>query len=212
MQPYYLTLDLIQHKRPEFILVTPMLPVNRENLRALALVGCDGDNYGRIIIYLFPRGRQVYGPSQINALIDQDTTIAEIVTLWDQHGSEVKRGKMIIFPLGKHILYIQPFYLEATGRLKIPELKRVIVSVEEIVVMDVTLEKAFDRLNKILTEREAGQISTPLADDLPDQSDEPAPLPSEPGQETDQYIEPTEPFEIPPDQIYQNNSSLEERH
>jgi uncharacterized protein len=192
MRPYYLTLDLIQHKKREFVLVTPMLPINRENLRALALVGCDGDNYGRIIMYLFPRGQQIYGPSQINALIDQDTTIAEMITLWDQHGSEVRRGKMIIFPLGKHILYIQPFYLEATGRLKIPELKRVIVSVEEIVIIDVTLEKAFERLNKILTEREAGKSLTP-ADPFPhgtiDQQDE---VPPETDQETDPYLEPTE--------------------
>jgi uncharacterized membrane protein (UPF0182 family) len=207
MRPYYLTLDLIQHRKPEFVLVTPMLPINRENLRALALVGCDGDNYGRIIMYLFPRGQQIYGPSQINALIDQNTTIAEIITLWDQHGSEVRRGKMIIFPLGKHILYIQPLYLEATGRLKIPELKRVIVSVEEIVIIDVTLEKAFERLNKILTEREAGKSSSPpgpLPHDIIDQQDE---VPPEPDQETDPYLEPTESDEeeIPDHVFYDPN-------
>lgn len=194
MQPYYLTLDLIEHKKPEFILVTPMLPVNRENLRALALVGCDGDNYGRIIIYLFPRGYQVYGPSQINALIDQNTTIAEIITLWDQLGSEVKRGKMIIFPLGKHILYIQPLYLEASGQLKIPQLKRVIVSAEETVVIDTSLEKAFDRLNKLLREREARETTVPLPDRSTDQRDEVPPLPSEPAQKTDLVPEPAKPL------------------
>ncbi|MCU0613960.1 MAG: UPF0182 family protein, partial [Desulfobacterales bacterium] len=209
MQPYYLTLDLIQHRKPEFVLVTPMLPINRENLRALALVGCDGDNYGRIIIYQFPRGQQVYGPSQINALIDQDTTIAELITLWDQHGSSVKRGKMIIFPLGKHILYIQPFYLEATGRLKIPELKRVIVCVEEIKVIDVTLEKAIDRLSKILMDREAGEILTPpgpLPDDALDQKDE---VPSEPDRKTDPYPDPTESIEEIPDHVYYDRKGHE---
>jgi uncharacterized protein len=162
MRPYYLTLDLIQHGKPEFILINPLLPINRDNLRALALVGCDVDNYGRIIVYMFPRGRQVYGPSQINALIDQNTVIAEHITLWDQHGSEVKRGKMIIFPLGKHILYIQPFYLEATGQPRIPELKRVIVVAEETVVIDLTLERAFDRLNQLLSAREAIETLMPL--------------------------------------------------
>ncbi len=205
MQPYYLTLDLIQHKNPEFILVIPMLPINRENLRALALVGCDGDNYGRIIIYLFPRGRQVYGPSQINALIDQDTIIAEMITLWDQAGSEVKRGKMIIFPLGKHILYIQPFYLEATGRLKIPELKRVIVSAEQIVVIDVTLEKAFDRLNKLIMEQDGRETIMPTPDSSSDQIDEVIPLPSEPELESDLNLEPEESLEIPPNPIYHDN-------
>ncbi len=205
MRPYYLTLDLIQHKQPEFVLVTPMLPVNRENLRALALVGCDGDNYGRIIIYLFPRGRQIYGPSQINALIDQNTTIAEHITLWDQLGSEVKRGKMIIFPLGKHILYIQPFYLEATGQPRIPELKRVIVSAEEIVIIDVTLEKAFDRLNRILTQREAAGITTPAPEEMTDQMDEIPQLPTEPDNDGKPFDEPSNSLEIPPDSIYHND-------
>ena len=201
MQPNYLTLDLIEHNKPEFILVTPMLPINRENLRALALVGSDGDNYGRIIVYLFPRGSQVYGPSQMNALIDQNTTIAEIITLWDQLGSEVKRGKMIIFPLGKHILYIQPLYLEASGPLKIPQLKRVIVSVEENVVVDTSLERAFDRLNKLIEEQKPRVV--PLPEGSPDQSDEVLPLPSEPAQKTDPDSQPAESAEGAPDQTNQ---------
>lgn len=206
MQPYYLTLDLIQHKKPEFVLVTPMLPIKRENLRALALVGCDEENYGRIIIYLFPRGRQVFGPSQINALIDQDTTIAEHITLWDQHGSEVRRGKMIIFPLGKHILYIQPFYLEATSQPRIPELKRVIVSADEIVIIDLSLEKAIDRLNKVLTEEKDGQIITPL----PDNSIHQEVPPFEPDLENDRPSEPLEPNGVIPDQVYFDHLSREE--
>jgi uncharacterized membrane protein (UPF0182 family) len=199
MQPYYLTLDLIEHNKPEFILVTPMLPINRENLRALAVVGCDGDNYGRIIVYLFPRGSQVYGPSQMNALIDQNTTIAEIITLWDQLGSEVKRGKMIIFPLGKHILYIQPLYLEASGPLKIPQLKRVIVSVEEIVVVDTSLERAFDRLDKLIAEQKPREVIVPMPEGSADQSDEMPPLPPEPAQKTDLDSEPAESTEKAPD-------------
>jgi uncharacterized membrane protein (UPF0182 family) len=109
MQPNYLTLDLLEHGKPEFLLLTPMLPMNRDNLRALAVAGCDGDNYGKIFLYTFPKGSQVFGPPQINALIDQNTEIAENITLWNQQGSEVIRGKMIVLPLGKHILYIQPF-------------------------------------------------------------------------------------------------------
>jgi len=152
MEPYYLTLNLIQPDRPDFFLITPMLPIGRNNMRALALVGCDGGNYGRMIVYDFPRDTQVYGPAQINALIDQHPAIAESITLWNQQGTEVKRGKMIVLPLGKHIIYIQPLYLEATGVLRIPQLKRVIVSAEERVVMDTTLERAIDRLQALLTE------------------------------------------------------------
>ncbi len=160
MEPYYLTLDLIEPRKPEFLLFTPMSPLNRDNLRALAIAGSDGDNYGRIIVYLFPKGRQIYGPSQIAALIDQDTTIAQEITLWDQAGSEIMRGKMIIFPVGQDVVYIQPLYLESSAQLKIPELIRLIVSKREAVVMDVSLEKAFERLDQVLKERESGQEIT----------------------------------------------------
>jgi uncharacterized membrane protein (UPF0182 family) len=112
---------------------------------------------------------------------------------------------MIIFPLGKHILYIQPFYLEATGRLKIPELKRVIVSAEQIVVIDVTLEKAFDRLNKLIIEQDSRETIIPAPDSSSDQIDEVIPLPSEPELESDLNLEPEESLEKPPDPIYHND-------
>jgi uncharacterized membrane protein (UPF0182 family) len=135
----------------------------------------------------------------MNALIDQNTTIAEIITLWDQLGSEVKRGKMIIFPLGKHILYIQPLYLEASGPLKIPQLKRVIVSAEESVVVDTSLERAFDRLNKLIEEQKPREVIVPLPEGSPDQSDEVLPLPPEPAPKTDLDSEPAESTEKAPD-------------
>ncbi len=193
MRPYYITLDLIQPGKREFLLLTPLLPINRENLRALAIVGCDKENYGRIIAYMFPRGRQVFGPSQINALIDQDTTIAEHITLWDQLGSEVDRGKMIIFPLGEHILYIQPFYMKATGEPRIPELKRVIVSADEFVVIDVTLERAFERLNSLILAQRALETVIPL----PEEEIEPR-VPLIPELETVPDVETQEPPEVSP--------------
>ena len=153
MEPYYLTLDFIEPEKPEFILFTPMSPKNRDNLRALAIAGCDGDNYGRLIVYTFPKGRQVYGPSQINALIDQDTEIAQQLTLLNQLGSEVKRGKMIIFPVGHEVVYVQPFYLESAAQTKIPQLKRLIVSQGEAVVMEKNLQLAFERLGQVLKAR-----------------------------------------------------------
>lgn len=146
MRPYYITLDLIEPGKREFLLLTPLLPINRDNLRALGVVRSNPENYGEIIFYTFPKGSQVYGPPQINALIDQNTEIAQSITLWNQQGSEVKRGKMIILPIDGRIIYIQPFYMEASGTLRIPQLKRVIVSVDEVVVMDVSVEKAMRRI------------------------------------------------------------------
>jgi uncharacterized membrane protein (UPF0182 family) len=143
MKPYCVTLNLIDRERPEFLLLSPMSPKGRDNLSALAVVGCDGENYGDLVLYSFPKGMQVYGPSQINALIDQDATIAEQFTLWNQVGYEVKRGKMIILPIGEAILYMQPVYLRGASQLKIPELKRLIMSQGDTVVMDKSLEQAF---------------------------------------------------------------------
>ena len=151
MRPYYLTTDLIEEGRQEFLLLTPFLPVGLDNLRALAVVSSEPENYGQMILYTFPKGSLVYGPPQINALIDQNTEIAQSLTLWNQQGSEVKRGKMIILPINGRVFYIQPLYLEATGQPRIPQLKRVIVSVEGRVVMDTSIENALRRLHAQVT-------------------------------------------------------------
>jgi hypothetical protein len=146
LSPFYMTLNLLNPDQPEFMLLSPMSPVNRDNLRALMVVGCDGDNYGKITTFSFSRGRQIHGPSQVTALINQDTGIAEEFTLWDQAGSRVRLGRLIVFPVSGTILYIQPVYLGATQRLQIPELKRVIVSAEDMVAMDRTLSGALEKL------------------------------------------------------------------
>jgi len=154
MQPYYMTLDLLEPGRREFVLLTPLMAVNQDNLRGLAVVGSDGDHYGRMVFYTFPKGSQVLGPSLVNALVDSNDKIAEAMTLWNQQGSEVKRGKMIVLPLNGQILYIQPLYLESTGVVSIPQLKRVIVSTGERVVMDESLEKAVSRLEEMMSATE----------------------------------------------------------
>lgn len=146
IKPYYVTLDLISPPRFDFLLLVPMSPKGRENLRAVAIAGCDPPHYGKITVYSFPKGQLVFGPSQIHALINQDTKISEQFTLWDQVGSQVDRGRMVILPVGKVILYIQPIYLKSSTQLKIPELKRIIVSQGETVVMEPSIEEAYSRL------------------------------------------------------------------
>jgi len=187
MEPYYVTLDLMERGRQEFLLLCPMGPRGRDNLRALCVVGCDQEHYGQMTVYSFPKGRQVYGPSQINALIDQDTKIAELFTLWNQVGSEVMRGKMIILPIGRVVFYIQPVYLRAAARLKIPELKRLIVSQGDTVVIDSSLEAAFARLEKEIKEqmeRQEQRFEKPAvkeiqATETPDETAEQRPSPSQ---------------------------------
>jgi uncharacterized membrane protein (UPF0182 family) len=147
-QPYYLTLNLIEEQRPDFLLLLPMMPRGRNNLSALALAGSDPPHYGRIVIYNFPKGELVYGPEQINAIINQDPEIAEMFTLWDQSGSSVRRGKMIILPFENSVLFIQPVYLIARSAIKIPELQRLIMSEGQVAVIESSLDAAYAKLQE----------------------------------------------------------------
>jgi uncharacterized protein len=153
LRPYYLTLNLINENKHDFILLRSMSPKNLDVLRALVVVGCDPPHYGKMVIYSFPKGIVVYGPSQISALINQDPYISQQFTLWDQVGSEVERGNMIIIPIGGTVVYVQPVYLKSSARLKIPELTRLIVSQGDVVVMDASLQKALGIMEERLRAR-----------------------------------------------------------
>ncbi len=157
-EPYYLTVDIIEPGRFDFLLLQPMSPLARDNLRALTLVDCDRPNYGKIIVFNFPKGELVYGPSQIYALINQDPKISQQFTLWGQVGSQVDRGRMLIIPVKNVILYIQAVYLRSSTKLNIPELKRLIVSQGQFVVMAPSLEEAYTEVReKIKTEVERAE-------------------------------------------------------
>ena len=101
-----------------------------------------------MIVYTFPKGSLFFGPSQVDAMIDQDTRVSEQLTLWNQMGSQVERGRMIVLPVSGSIVYIQPVYLKAAARLKIPQLKRLIICKNETVVMEPTLEEGFAKLEE----------------------------------------------------------------
>jgi hypothetical protein len=148
IEPNYLTLNILEKEKDEFILFTSMLPKARTNLRSMVVAGCDRPNYGKIVVFSFPRGTLVYGPQQVDAFINQDTSISQDFTLWNQMGSRVHRGKMIIQPIGEAIVYVQPVYLEATEGIRIPQLKRLILSKGETVVMEPSLEQGLEALNK----------------------------------------------------------------
>ncbi len=104
-----------------------MTPKGRANLRALCVVGSDAPHYGKMIVYTFPKGSLFLGPSQVEAIINQDTRVSEQLTLWNQMGSQVERGRMIVLPVMGSLVYIQSVYLKAAARLKIPQLKRLII-------------------------------------------------------------------------------------
>jgi uncharacterized membrane protein (UPF0182 family) len=145
MEPYYTVMKLPGEKREEYILLLPFTPSKRDNLAAWLTARCDGENYGKIQAYTFPRDRLVYGPKQIDARINQDAFISQQLTLWNQRGSEVIRGSMLVIPIEKSLLYVQPLYLVA-DKAGLPELRRVIVAYGDEVVMEQTLELALQRI------------------------------------------------------------------
>jgi uncharacterized membrane protein (UPF0182 family) len=146
MEPYYLITKLPGGKAEEFILLLPFTPSKRDNLAAWMAARCDDENYGKVVVYTFPRDRLVFGPRQIDARIDQDAFISQQLTLWGQRGSDVIRGSLLIIPIEDSLIYVQPLFLVATDKGGLPELRRVIVAYGNDVVMEETLEAAIQRL------------------------------------------------------------------
>jgi uncharacterized membrane protein (UPF0182 family) len=134
MQPYYTIMKLPGEAREEFILMVPMVPNNRDNMIAWLAARCDGPNYGKVIEFAFSKEKLIYGPAQIEARIDQDTTISQQLSLWNQTGSRVIRGNLLVIPINDSLLYVEPLYLSAESR-QLPELKRLIASTGDRVVM-----------------------------------------------------------------------------
>jgi uncharacterized membrane protein (UPF0182 family) len=145
MEPYYTIMKLPGEKMEEYILLLPFTPSKRDNLAAWLTARCDEPNYGKIMAYTFPRDRLIYGPKQIDARINQDSFISQQLSLWNQRGSEVIRGSLLVIPIEKSLLYVQPLFL-AADKAGLPELKRVIVAFGDQVVMEENLELALQRL------------------------------------------------------------------
>ena len=141
----HIVMRLPGERAPEFILMRPFTPRQKDNLAAWMVVRNDGEHYGKLRVYSFPRQSLVFGPAQIVNRINQDTEIARQISLWDQRGSEVIRGELLVLPIEESLIYVQPLYLRAQGG-RIPELKRVIVAHESRVAMDSTLELGLTRL------------------------------------------------------------------
>jgi uncharacterized protein len=146
MTPYYIIMRLPGEPQAEFFLMLPMVPSRRDNMIAWLAARCDPPDYGKLIVYEFPKEKLVYGPFQIEARINQNTEISQQLTLWNQMGSRVIRGaNLLVIPIENSILYVSPLYLRAEhGHL--PELKRVIAAYGEHVVMKETLAEALAAL------------------------------------------------------------------
>jgi uncharacterized membrane protein (UPF0182 family) len=140
-EPYYILMRLPGTQELQYLLMTPFTPQNRDNMIAWMAAKCDVPQYGHLLVYQLPKERLIFGPLQIEAMIDQNTRISEQLSLWDQRGSRVIRGNLIVIPIENSFLYVEPVYLTAEGT-NIPQLKRVIVTYNEKVVMERTLDEA----------------------------------------------------------------------
>jgi hypothetical protein len=140
VEPYYVIMSLPEVAREEFIVILPFVPVSRDNMIAWMAGRSDGENYGELLLYEFPKQELVYGPSQIEARIDQNPEISQQLTLWSQEGSRVIRGDLLVIPIEETLIYVEPVYLRAEQG-ELPELRRVIVVYGDQVVMEETLEQ-----------------------------------------------------------------------
>jgi uncharacterized protein len=145
LEPYYIVARLPGEEREEFLLIQPFTPINRHNLVGWMAARNDGESYGDMILYRFPTGRHVDGPSQVEARIDNDAIISEQFTLWGQVGSEVFRGILLVIPLGDALLYAEPVFLRPVT-IDFPELRRIILADTRQVVMHQTLDASVSAL------------------------------------------------------------------
>ncbi|MBP6822677.1 MAG: UPF0182 family protein, partial [Acidobacteria bacterium] len=145
MEPYHNIMKLPGEEKEEYILMLPFTPRSKDNLASWMVARSDGDHYGKLRVYRFPKQKLIYGPKQVLARINQDAEISRQLSLWDQRGSRVDHGTLLVIPIKESLLYVQPLYLRAESG-NIPELKRVIVVAENKIAMEETLEASLARI------------------------------------------------------------------
>jgi uncharacterized protein len=165
MLPYYIIMKLPDTKSEEFILMVPFTPSNKNNMVAWLCARCDGDNYGQLLEYSLSKDKLIYGPLQIDARINQKPDISSELTLWNQMGSSVIRGNLLVIPIEHSFLYVEPVYLQSE-QSKMPELKRVIVSLGDKLQMRDNLDDALravfsaDTVSSVQTQEALSGIPT----------------------------------------------------
>ncbi|MEI6442615.1 MAG: UPF0182 family protein [Nostocales cyanobacterium ELA583] len=165
VEPYYLITSLPNVSFEEFILLLPYTPKQRSNLIAWLAARSDGENYGKLVLYNFPKERLIYGQEQIEARINQDPAISQQISLWNRQGSRVIQGNLLIVPIEQSLLYVEPIYLEATQN-SLPTLVRVVVAYENRIIMARTLEQALQGIFQPELAPSAPLIC-PLEEELP---------------------------------------------
>jgi hypothetical protein len=146
MEPYYTIMRLPGERREEFVLLSLFNPARRDNMIGWLAARSDPPNYGRLVVFNFPKQKLVYGPRQIDNRIDQDPIISQQLSLWNQRGSTVIRGSLLAIPIDQSLIYVQPLYLAAAEQGALPELRRVIVAYGNAIAMQPTLGESLSRI------------------------------------------------------------------
>ena len=185
MQPYYTVMRLpVQHKE-EFLQMLPFTPKNKDNLSAWMVARSDGNDYGKLLVFQFPKQSTVYGPKQIVGRINQNEDIAPQITLWNAQGSRVIWGTLLVIPINESLLYVRPLYLQSP-EAKIPELKQVIVAYQDRIEMAETLTRALGRIfgpgivSALAPDRLASSATSVIATPTDETLAEPTSLPQAP--------------------------------
>jgi uncharacterized membrane protein (UPF0182 family) len=166
MKPNYVLMKLPSGSSEEFVEILPFTPANRNNLIGWIAGRCDGPNYGNAVVYDFPKTRLVDGPQQIEARIDQNAQLSGQLTLWNQQGSHVLRGSLLVIPTGKALLYAEPIYLQAQ-QSPMPELRLVVLALQDKLAYGPTFQSA-------LTSLFGGESSSLTSSDVPQPTTQPA--------------------------------------
>lgn len=145
----YMIAKLPGMNKEEYVLTIPFTPAQKDNLVAYMVARMDGENYGKLEMYVMPKGMTIYGPMQIEAKIDNNPDISKELSLWDQKGSQVLRGNTLVIPIQNSILYVEPLYIKSDAKESIPEVKRVIVAYDNKIVMEDTLNAALNKIFNI---------------------------------------------------------------
>lgn len=168
----YVMFKLPEEDDEEFLLTVPYTPATKPNLTSLFVARNDGDNYGKLFLYKFPKGVTVDGTMMVESRIDQDTEISQQLTLWGQEGSTVLRGNLLVVPIENSLLYVEPIYLQADNENSLPEMKRVIVAFKDKVVMEKTLDEALSKIFGVIEQEkdDQGVVDDVDTDDTEDKS------------------------------------------
>jgi len=146
VEPTYVMAALPGEQNVEFLLMTPFTPRTKDNLIGLMVARCDGDKLGDMVVLMLSKQKLIFGPMQIAARINQDSTISKDLTLWNQQGSQVLRGQTLVLPVGNNFLYVDPIYIQAT-EARMPQLKKVVLAVGERLFYADTYEQALAQLS-----------------------------------------------------------------